>query len=80
MSKFMLFDEHIGKKIYEIEEERHIIIKTRVVAKELNLLRDDFSERPEPEEVLEEERQKKLAQQAKGNSFANMSENKSKCL
>ena len=36
MSKFMLFDEHIGKKIYEIEEERHIVIKTRVVAKDDN--------------------------------------------
>ena len=36
MSKFMLFDEHIGQKIYEIEEERHIVIKTRVVAKDDN--------------------------------------------
>jgi hypothetical protein len=53
--------------------------KTRVVAKELNLLRDDFSERPEPEEVLEKERQKKLAQKAKSNSFANMSESKPRC-
>ena len=36
MSKFMLSDEHIGQKIYEIEEERHLIIKTRIVAKDDN--------------------------------------------
>ena len=36
MSKFMLNDEHIGQKIYEIEEERHLIIKTRIVAKDDN--------------------------------------------
>ena len=54
--------------------------KTRNVAKELNALRDDFSSRPKPEEVLEEERQKKLAERNKANSFANMSDSKeSKC-
>ena len=34
MSKFMLSDEHIGQKIYEIEEEKVVVIKTRVIAKD----------------------------------------------
>ena len=34
MSKFMLSDEHIGQKIYEIEEEKVVVVKTRVVAKD----------------------------------------------
>ena len=34
MSDFMLNDEHIGQKIFEIEEERVITIKTRVVAED----------------------------------------------
>jgi len=32
MSEFILNDKDIGKKIFEIEEERVITIKTRVVA------------------------------------------------
>ena len=36
MSKFMLPDEHIGQKIYEIEEEKVVVIKTRVIAKDDN--------------------------------------------
>jgi hypothetical protein len=36
MSKFLLDDKHIGQKIFEIEEERTIVIKTRVVAKDDN--------------------------------------------
>ena len=34
MSKFMLSDKHIGQKIYEIEEEKVVVVKTRVVAKD----------------------------------------------
>ena len=36
MSKFMLSDEHIGQKIYEIEEEKVVVVKTRVIAKDDN--------------------------------------------
>ena len=36
MSKFMLSDEHIGQKIYEIEEEKVVVIKTRIIAKDDN--------------------------------------------
>ena len=36
MSKFMLLDEHIGQKIYEIEEEKVVVVKTRVIAKDDN--------------------------------------------
>ena len=31
-SEFSLTDKDIGKKIFEIEEERVIVIKTRVIA------------------------------------------------
>ena len=34
MSKFMLSDKHIGQKIYEIEEEKVVVVKTRVIAKD----------------------------------------------
>lgn len=37
MSKFFLNDEHIGQKIYEIEEEKIVVIKTRVIAKDDNV-------------------------------------------
>ena len=30
----MLFSEHIGKKVYEIEEEITFVIKTQVIAKD----------------------------------------------
>ena len=36
MSKFMLSDEHIGQNIYEIEEEKVVVVKTRVIAKDDN--------------------------------------------
>jgi len=58
---------HYGSKTYQPPYR-----KTRVVAKELNLYRDNFNDKPKPEEVLESERQKKLAQQNKANQFANM--------
>ena len=51
MSKFMLSDEHIGQKIYEIEEERHIVIKTRVVAKDDNEDNNDSKNETEQFEV-----------------------------
>ena len=32
--ELMLFSEHIGKKVYEIEEEITFVIKTQVIAKD----------------------------------------------
>ena len=33
-NELMLFSEHIGKKVYEIEEEITFVIKTQVIAKD----------------------------------------------
>ena len=33
-NKLMLFSEHIGKKVYEIEEEITYVVKTQVIAKD----------------------------------------------
>ena len=33
-NELMLFSEHIGKKVYEIEEEITYVVKTQVIAKD----------------------------------------------